>query len=494
MYPKPKPSYSERGQAIVIIAGALVGIIGIMGLMIDVGILFIDSSRLKRSVDAAAISAALQYREGYSDSELSDAATEFVQLNEGNATDIIVEVCNADSTLHQPDLCPPVTDPPTPPKKVVRVSASKFIDFGFLPVLGINGTTIRTNAIGEAASIDLVFVIDASESMAYETDASKLNPADFGSVADYQAAYEALAATQDDPAACNAADDCEPFRSIKNVAIDFVDTLYFPYDRVSVVTFDRVAHSFPSGAGFAPWIEDADGDGIAKDEVISIIDGLNVYQPGPCVSVDPPNPAVGTCLSYDGGGNFQFINCMPWEYSGRVDPTSCTSSNIGGGLALAGNSFAQAPIREDSLWIVILLAGGPANATDAFSGFPMGSCPSAYWDQPFCRDDEASDRHVSGETLYDGDDFARDMADFVTDPDAGQGAIVFSIGLGEKINNDRIRGGSGDPDIAEQLLIYAAEGAGGTSNVGVYYNAPGQAELRDAFRQIAENIATRITH
>ena len=81
-----------------------------------------------------------------------------------------------------------------------------------------------------------------------------------------------------------------------------------------------------------------------------------------------------------------------------------------------------------------------------------------------------------------------------TDPDAGQGAIVFSIGLGEKINNDRIRGGSGDPDIAEQLLIYAAEGAGGTSNVGVYYNAPGQAELRDAFRQIAENIATRITH
>ena len=488
---KPNRSYSERGQAIVIVAGALVGIIGIMGLMIDVGILFIDSSRLKRSVDAAAVSAALQYREGYTDAELSDAATDFVQLNEGNATNIIVEVCNADSTLHQPDLCPPVTVPPTPPKKVVRVTASKFIDFGFLPVLGIDGTTITTNAIGEAASVDLVFVIDASESMAYETDASKLNPADYGSEADYKAAYDALAATQDDPAACNTADDCEPFRSIKDVAIDFVDTLYFPYDRVSVVTFDREAHSFPSGTGFAPWIVDANGDGVARDEVISIIDNLNVYQPDPCNS---PNPAVGTCLGYDGDGNFQFIGCIPWELSGRVDPTSCTSSNIGGGLKLAGNSFAQTPIREDSLWVVILLAGGPANATDAITGFPMGSCPSAYWDQPYCRDDEASDRHTSGNSLYDGDDFARDMADFVTDPESGQGAIVFSIGLGEKINNDRIRGGSGDADIAEQLLIYAAEGAGGTSNVGVYYNAPGQAELREAFRKIAENIATRITH
>lgn len=471
---------SERGQAIVLIAMAIVGLIAMIGLMVDVGILFIDSSRLRRSVDAAAISAALQYREGYTDAELSDAANEFIQLNESAATNILVEVCNPLSTFHDATLCPPVTSPPTPRKKLVRVTASKFVDFGFLPVIGIDGTTITTDSISEAASVDVVLVIDASESMAYETDG---NPA-FG--------------PGDNPAACNLTQTCEPFESIKSVARDFINTLYFPYDRVAIVTFDRNAQSHPAAAGFAPWILDTDGDGIARDEALAIIDSLEVFQPPPCVSIDPANPSAGPCLMYDGGGTFQFIDCMPWELSGRTNPTSCTSSNIGGGLALAGNSFAQAPIREDSLWVTILLAGGPANATDGFAGYPLGACP--LWDQPFCRDDDASARHVSGNILYDGDDFARDMADFVTDPDSGQGAIIYSIGLGDKVRNDRSRDtdgdgvGDGDADIGEQLLYYAAHEAGGTSDVGVYYYAPSPAELREIFRAIAENIATRLTH
>ena len=65
---------SERGQAIVLIALAVVGLIAMIGLMIDGGAFFVDSSRLKRAVDAAAVSAALQYRDGYTDAELNDAA------------------------------------------------------------------------------------------------------------------------------------------------------------------------------------------------------------------------------------------------------------------------------------------------------------------------------------------------------------------------------------------------------------------------------------
>lgn len=56
---------SERGQAIILIALAAVGLIAMVGLMVDGGILLIEYGRLKRALDAASLSAALQYREGY---------------------------------------------------------------------------------------------------------------------------------------------------------------------------------------------------------------------------------------------------------------------------------------------------------------------------------------------------------------------------------------------------------------------------------------------
>ncbi len=35
--------------------------------------------------------------------------------------------------------------------------------------------------------------------------------------------------------------ECHPFEEVKQAAVDFVDRLYYPYDRVSVVTFDKTA-------------------------------------------------------------------------------------------------------------------------------------------------------------------------------------------------------------------------------------------------------------
>ncbi len=225
-----------------------------------------------------------------------------------------------------------------------------------------------------------------------------------------------------------------------------------------------------------------------------MIDSLTVFQPETC---DFPNhtPPIGPCLNRLANGSYTGQGCVPWTDSttNPKNPTSCTSSNIGGGLAVAGNQFAQVPIREDSLWVVILLAGGPANATDPIAGFPYGACPQNTWTQPLCRDDDASVRHSSGNLNFDGDDYARDMSDFIVDPINGQGAVIYSIGLGEKVRNDRIRGASGDFDIAEQLLDYAATEAGGVNDQGIYYYAPNAAELRDVFRSIAENIATRIS-
>ncbi len=465
---------SQRGQAILLVAVAMVGMIGMIGLLIDGGDVFIQSSRLKRAIDAAAVSAALQFREGYSEADLEAAAQEFIMLNENETYDIEVFTCasvdKSDPNDPNKDLCT------VPPRKLVRITGTKKLEFNFLPVLGFDGTTVTTASVGEAASVDVVIVLDTSMSMADQTDG-----------------IDGFSGIGDDPVECTANRNCQPFEDIKDVAKDFVETLFFPYDRVSVVTFDRspTLHLYNG----ISWQED-------KADAQALIDGLKIYplntfSDPTFYECNDPNPAHGPCLLYNASRTTLSIGCMAWQNSGTnpKDPISCTSSNIGGGLAVAGNQFAQEPIREDALWVVILLAGGPANATSPVPGYPYGTCPSSTHTQPFCRDDYASVRHHfdTEPLLYDGDDYARDMADFIVDPINGQGAVIYAIGLGEKVRNDRTRNSDGDPDIGEQFLDYAATKAGGVDDQGIYYYAPTVAELREVFRDIAENIATRIS-
>lgn len=456
---------SERGQAIILIALAIVGLIAFVGLMTDGGVLFIEYARLKRAIDAAAINAALQYREGYTPEDLTKAAQEFLRLNQSDVFAIDIDTCNTDATL--------CTEPR---RKLVRVTASRHVRFGFLAVIGIRQTDITATSVGEAASVDMVLVIDTSASMAFETsgDPDKSDPGD-------------------DPSVCNVSDTCEPLKTVKNVALDFIDTMYFPYDRVAVIT---MTSQVPDGVRNPEVVLPLDADEI---DVRTAIQNLRVFQPPRCVSlVDPPNPAFGPCLNYDTHGTpspaddtYISLDCPLYRVTG--DPSSCPSSNVGGALTLAGNEFGREPVREDSLWVVVALVGGPANASDASDGHPYGFCPSSTWVSPFCRDASASTRHPPGDLNYDADDFARDRADFVANPLTGQGATVFTIGLGNLIRNAP----SGDPDAGEKLLQYIALTAGDESGVpvshGAYFYAPSADDLGEIFRQIAESIATRIS-
>lgn len=442
----------ESGQAIALVAIAMVGLIAIIGLLVDGGVYLNEYSRLKRAVDAGAISAALQIREGYTINELSDIATQFIQLNASEATDLLIETCDTDP-FSQTEGCQQQGG--RPGKKLVRVTATKLVDFGFLPIIGIENATITASAIGEAASVDAVFVMDSSASMAFEGGGDP----DRGDV------------PEDDPKECNTHNTCQPFEQIKDVAANFVNNLYFPFDRVAVVTFDRDAHKTQPLQS-------------SKTAVLSVISNLKVYQPPAC------DTAHGPCRNYDEHGDYIGLECPIYRSTG--DPSSCTSSNIGAGLAMAGNMFAEPPMREDALWVVILLAGGPANASTAEDkhAFPYGYCPDTTWSSPFCRDALVSTRHYSGDLAYDADDYARDMADFVKDPVTGQSAVIYSIGLGDLIINTT----AGDPDAGEKLLQYAATEAGGVNaSHGKYYFAPSASDLDRIFRDIAENIATRLS-
>jgi len=413
-------------------------------------VIFIENARLRRAVDAAALAAALQYREGYTPEELEQSAVEFLELNGIHDPEAFIQLCDeSQPDYHAEDLC---TDPP---RKLVRVRASAIATLAFLPVIGIDEAPMSNEAVSETASVDLVLVIDTSDSMTYDYDSG--NPMRDPSICNDDDAASVYVDTSD-----TMPGECHPFEEVKLAAHDFVQQLYFPFDRVAIISFDkdpRVNLHFSSDEG----------------EILSAIDNLTVYEGEDICPYGSP------CRWYDTSNNYLGFNCESWSWppSGSDrDMGPCGSTNIGGGLLLAGNEFAEPPVRQTALWVVVLLTDGAAN---------QGACPEEDY-LTWCRDTIEVDRHLMGDPLYDADDYARDMADFVGE--SGQNALLFAIGLGPQVVEVRSADVDGLPD-GEGLLEYAV--SDGVGN-GLYYPAPTSAELRDIFQAIADNIATRLAH
>ena len=540
---------SERGQAIILIAASIVGLVAIVGLMVDGGILLIEYARLKRGIDSASIAAASQFRKPLPDptaaaamgKAMEDAGREFLKFNQSDA-EVTIFTCRYPGTNHDDALCPANTGGIS--RKLVRITARRYVNFGFMRIVGMNGTWITASSIGEAASIDLVLAIDTSSSMAYETTTLAES-----ATADPDRSDAAVSGVHagDDPVACNTNPlrRCEPMGTVKDVAVDFVDRLFFPYDRVALIAFtgqetDGTATREPFR--MLPFSDNYtdDGDPATNDEnteIQSAIRRLIVFQPfvcpldgstppGPCLYFDP-NYIGQVCFpaftgTKDADGNY-IID--PSTGNPILNPTSCGASNFGGGLFMAGDEFADA--RQDSFWVVIALIGGPANAAVTPDN-PAGLCPSNTWDLPggsgFCRDldpmpatfvlptssmnDAASKayatafnwaaydfttatRHTKTEAAYDADDYARDGADHITSRTTGQGATLYSICMGSYC---RAYPNIHDPASAELLGRYMAEHSGGANaNHGLYFYSNNAAGLTGIFDDIAENIFTRIS-
>ena len=93
----------ERGQVLVIVALSVIGLVAAVGLTVDVGLLYLNHGKLRRAVDAAALAATAQFREGYSTTDLENAAVEFLKLNGINDPGAKVETC--ESNPGDPVLC-----------------------------------------------------------------------------------------------------------------------------------------------------------------------------------------------------------------------------------------------------------------------------------------------------------------------------------------------------------------------------------------------------
>lgn len=518
-----KTDQLARGQVFIIIAAAFLVLVAFVGLAVDAGLTFIAYGKLARAVDSAALSAAAQFREGRSVSEMQDTAENAMTVNGISFTNIDIELCDYEAPLEDrdPQLC---TEPFH--KKLVRVTVSADIPLAFLRVLGFDAISLTSAAISEAASMDVVLVIDISESMAW--DAASGDPLRDPSVCNDITLYPG---GEDGGEYSNFPDgfpgECHPFEEVKNAASEFVLRVLDKEeseeeDRVAIVTFGNGwSGNVDMGTFYRTtgWTSDS-------ATALSIIENLKIFEPEPCLWDDGSDrQPFGACIRYDppDSQNFVQVSCLSCGRSG--DLSGLTSTNIGGGLLFAGNMFAH-ETREDALWVVILLTDGMANATvpdvaddiTDYGTYPMGYCPND-WIEPLCQDENVLTRHVDTDTAnYDADDYARDMADFVgcypvNQADAcgdqqGQGAVVFTIGLGNGVL-DTVNEVNGKPYGTTLLRYIAAVGDDGDADTdpclpynedagdwqewcGNYYFSPEGDQLSEVFQDIASRVFTRL--
>jgi hypothetical protein len=499
-YQKKNISGKSKGQVLVLVALIFLILVAFIGLAIDVGMVFVNYSNLRRAVDAAALAGASKYRLNVSEADMVKIAEEYLRLNGVNDPTAVVTTCDT-----EPGLCP--DDGSGLGRKLVHVVASAPVQMSFISVLGFGTITISAEAVSEAASLDVILVLDTSESMTYDVGPG---PKDTDGI--HSGAGSPPNPDMRDPMTCNTTDsvgadgypgECHPFEEVKQAAVAFVNELYFPYDRVGVVTFDRW-DNYPARLDLTN----------NKSNIINYIKNLQVT---PWMDTCPMSDGdladkstAGPCANYDWG--YYVYDCTGMVKSADAgvnppDPRTCGATNIGAGMESANEMFFAG--RDSSLWVVILLTDGAANASvSRFSGEEdstapdyFGYCPNSTWTIPYCRDgrsDPWGPRPMSGTITYDSADFAYDMIDLVADRDTTLDVaqkLIFSIGLGDAVTensacwNGSVEINDCDPDAGELLLRYAAEEGDGN-----YYFAPNANQLKRIFQEIAEKIAFRITH
>lgn len=124
----------ESGQAIVLVAILMVGLVAVAGLVTDGGLVFSQRRDLQNVADAAALAGAMQLDEGVY------RASGEVLLDEAAARQAAVQYLEAEGGLSYSVVVGPTR---------VEVSVSRRASTGFLRVVGINGVEISANASAE---------------------------------------------------------------------------------------------------------------------------------------------------------------------------------------------------------------------------------------------------------------------------------------------------------------------------------------------------------
>ncbi len=168
----------NRGQAIVIIALGFIVLLAFSGLVVDVARVFLVRGQLRRAVDAGGLAAAAQFRRCSNDTAactlaVTDAAKQLV-ISHGfvSALGGQPSVTATTVTTLTVSICGNSTDPALyctcdPKRKLVKTVATAQVPMVFMQLVGFPTIDVSAQNISEAAAVDVVLVLDASESMAY---------------------------------------------------------------------------------------------------------------------------------------------------------------------------------------------------------------------------------------------------------------------------------------------------------------------------------------
>ncbi len=201
----------QTGQSIVILALGFIALLAFVGIVTDVSLMFVRFSQLTRAVDSASIAAAGQVRRQLPNTEelaacpagqqtaetacdsaknkafarsfatIGIAARQFVEFYGLNPQSVKVDMCATVSMLDtapDPDVLAPInadfqedfdelcTDDQ---RKLIKVTAQVNSPTVFLRLLGFSDIPLTASSISETAVLDVVLIMDVSESMLNET-------------------------------------------------------------------------------------------------------------------------------------------------------------------------------------------------------------------------------------------------------------------------------------------------------------------------------------
>lgn len=436
---KPRKNQRSSGQVLVIFGAALVTLLLFAGLAIDAGVLYVSYGQLKRSLDSAAVAAANNFKRGQNTEGMRSAAVEMLRMNNVIVTREKLKVYICDGTILDPALpgnyapdgerdafllteapnfysrCP---TPSESPRKMVYLEAEMFTKFYFLTLIGFGGVDLHTDSTAEAAAVDLVIVIDTSESMGtgkqgdltYSCQAGVCSPNKVDADPTIRGCNKA---PWDEPAY-----NCTPLREAKEAAISLVETyLYDGYDQVGLVTYDTVPnmlaidgkflsgdmvkvverikniglHDDPPNLLRRKWMEatnwefgavnpvnpeDRDGDGLDYDGGLLCDD----MSDGVLDGWDPTKPFIWPSTGMAGlpCDDATRLDAFDWNDNGLFDQSdhdasadwlaangslSVLSTCTGCGIRV-GSNLLKLNGRTNSLWVMILLSDGQVNMSD----------------------------------------------------------------------------------------------------------------------------------
>ncbi len=409
-------SQRSRGQVLVIFAITLMALLLVVGLAVDAGSIYMTYGELKRAVDASAVSAANNFKRGATVTQMENAALEILGLHEIDLTkvDLAVYICDEDADGDRdasllttaPEFyqrCPNTAGGESP-RKLVWVDASMEAPVYFMSLAGFTAIPLRTNAIAEAAQVDVVVVFDVSESMGAKTSGyvvDQFNP-------------------NDPSTGCNNTNTCDPLKTAKTAAIALVDRLYEGYDQIGLVSFDsqgiiQMDLTLLTAAN--------------KDTIKAAINNIKLH--------DDPSPRMlpGIWTEYMNGGQVQqrYNPVNPEDRDGNgqdtddldmYGTTACTEANRTGGPCPWGKTLWDCTVNPYG-WSGTVLVGG---VETTMSGVPCdrdGVLDVYDWNGNQIWNDEVGDPAAypdDGSTISDASQTDAALAAAwmaANDPDAG---------------------------------------------------------------------------